>query len=223
MDDQRQPAARLRHEAEEFLLYPGQVLLLGRAAENDIVVLDPKVSRTHAELAWNGTGFTLRDLDSANGTYVNDQRLPATARLLRDGDELRFSKTIMVYELIRVAGFEVPLEVGGGTVTEPLMVPLSPRLVVSAGPDMGNQFPLWGERILIGRNSREATWEIRLSDRSVSRPHAQLERRADDYYLLDLDSANGTRLNGITIEAPNLLNDGDVIEIGETQLTFLLR
>jgi hypothetical protein len=51
-----------------------------------------------------------------------------------------------------------------------------PRLVVSAGPDQGQVFPLWGEVITTGRTSRDATWEIRLTDRAVSRPHARLER-----------------------------------------------
>lgn len=95
-----------------------------------------------------------------------------------------------------------------------------PYLVVSAGPDRGEIFPLWGERTTIGRASRDATWEVRLTDRAVSRPHAQLERTESGYLLLDLNSANGTQLNDVPVEHPLSLHNGDVISVGETRLVF---
>ncbi len=94
-------------------------------------------------------------------------------------------------------------------------------LVVSAGPDLGQEYPLWGEQVLIGRASREATWEIRLTDRSVSRPHARIDKGPGGYTLTDLDSANGTQVNGSPVKAqPVPLRDGDVIMVGETRLVF---
>lgn len=95
-----------------------------------------------------------------------------------------------------------------------------PYLVVSAGPDRGEIFPLWGEQTTIGRASREATWEVRLTDRAVSRPHARIERREDGYMLFDLNSANGTQVNGVLLEGPVELRHGDVISLGETRLLF---
>ncbi len=209
------PVARLRWDIEDRLLLPNQTIRLGRAAENDIVIDDPKISRSHAELEWNGTGFSLLDLGSANGTFVNGQRLVKTPYLLRDGDEIRLGKLLMYYEIMRSESAEpVP-----GKATDPLGH-IGSHLVVSAGPDMGQQYPLWGEVITIGRASREATWEIRLTDRAVSRPHARLEHRDDGFYLLDLQSANGTLLNGVLVDAPIALKDGDVIAVGETSITF---
>lgn len=95
-----------------------------------------------------------------------------------------------------------------------------PCLVVSAGPDRGEKFPLWGEQTTIGRASREATWEVRLTDRAVSRPHARIERSEKGYLLLDLNSANGTQINGMPVDQPVLLRDGDEIGLGETRLVF---
>ncbi len=92
--------------------------------------------------------------------------------------------------------------------------------MVQAGPDTGQQYPLWGEVITIGRASREATWEIRLTDRSVSRPHARLERGAETVQLVDLESVNGTLLNGVQVTDPVPVQDGDVISVGETQLVY---
>jgi pSer/pThr/pTyr-binding forkhead associated (FHA) protein len=68
------PVARLRQpEGGEFLLYPGRTVRLGRSAENDVVLNDPKISRFHAALDWTGSGFAIRDLGSINGTRVNHE------------------------------------------------------------------------------------------------------------------------------------------------------
>ncbi len=223
MEASKQPVARLRWGGQERLLYPEQSVRVGRAAENDIVLDDVRVSRSHAELEWNGSGFSLRDLGSINGTYVNGQRLSNETRLLHDGDEILLSKQMIFYEIVRAEPAEPPpapdSAYSGASGAEPLGQ-MGSYLVVSAGPDMGQEYPLWGETITIGRASREATWEIRLTDRSVSRPHARLEHRDDGFYLVDLQSANGTLLNGVLVQGPTPLRDGDVISVGETRLTF---
>jgi pSer/pThr/pTyr-binding forkhead associated (FHA) protein len=219
MEPNRTPIARILHALGETLLYPTQPVMLGRSGENDIVLDDPKVSRSHAILEWNGLGFTVRDLDSINGTYVNGQRLSASARLLRDGDEIILNEYKLSYEIIRAELHEPPLLDGITAPAEPL-VPKGPRLMVTAGPDLGQEYPLWGEVITIGRASREATWEIRLTDRSVSRPHARLEMRAGQLFLVDLESANGTRLNGALLKRPVPVREGDQISIGETCLLY---
>jgi len=222
MDLLHLPAAQVRYDALVILLYPGQSVKIGRAAENEIVIRDNRVSRVHASLEWNGSGFTLRDLSSANGTFVNGQRLAASARLLRDGDEITLGMQILIYEIARAEPSELPAETA---IIDPGLPPPSrgPRLVVSAGPDQGQEYALWGEVIIIGRASREATWEIRLSDREVSRPHARLERRDGTLFLVDLESANGTLLNGVPLAGPAALDEGDVISIGSTRLTFYPR
>lgn len=219
MDLDRLPAARVRYGALVIPLFPGQSLRIGRAPGNDVVINDARVSRMHAGLEWNGSGFTLRDLDSANGTFVNSQRLAESARLLRDGDEITLGAQTLVYEIARADASELPAETAavenGAT-----LAARGPRLVVTAGPDKGQQYVLWGETIIIGRASREATWEIRLTDREVSRPHACLRRRGAQYTLVDLESANGTRLNGAPLKRSAVLKAGDEIAIGGTCLIF---
>jgi DNA-binding NtrC family response regulator len=60
-----------------------------------------------------------------------------------------------------------------------------------------------------------------LENPTVSARHARLERRREQFILRDLGSRNGTRVNGhLIVEAP--LESGDVIELGQLQLTFLL-
>lgn len=213
METQPSPIARLRLAERQVLLFAGQALSFGRAAENDIILHDPQISRLHAALQWTDSGFAIRDQSSANGTLVNGERLGDAPYLLRDGDTITLSSQTVVFEILRSAVDPVPQMVEQPQRTRP-------ALVVIAGPDMGQTYPLWGETITIGRASHEATWEIRLTDRSVSRPHARLEQSAEGLYLADLESANGTTLNDSPVRQPLLLRDQDVIGVGESKLLF---
>jgi hypothetical protein len=66
------------------------VLRLGRATDNDIVVADQRVSRYHAQLRWLDGGWLLYDLDSTNGTYVDERQLEANhPRLIGPGMVVR--------------------------------------------------------------------------------------------------------------------------------------
>jgi len=70
---------------------------LGRATTNDVVILlDPTVSRLHAVIERYPTGFCVRDLGSANGTFVNGEPVVGEARL-RTGDELRLGSSRLTF------------------------------------------------------------------------------------------------------------------------------
>jgi hypothetical protein len=81
----------------------------------------------------------------------------------------------------------------------------------------GGRFPLRGDLIALGR-AREC--EIHLSDPNVSRRHAEIRSDGGFYAIDDLGSTNGTELNGQRIKHARL-SDGDVIAIGQTELTFV--
>jgi len=72
------------------------VITIGRMPESNIVLADPNVSRNHAEIRPQGTGYVVVDLDSTNGTKVNGMRV--TQQDLHDGDELSFGNTRMRFE-----------------------------------------------------------------------------------------------------------------------------
>jgi DNA-binding NarL/FixJ family response regulator len=70
---------------------------MGRATSNDVVVLlDPSVSRLHAVVERYPTGFCLRDLGSANGTFLNGERVMTEVRL-RAGDEIRLGNSRLTF------------------------------------------------------------------------------------------------------------------------------
>lgn len=70
---------------------------VGRGDENEIVLLDPSVSRAHAIVELDAGEAVVRDLDSTNGTFVNGRRV--SVEPLRDGDVLQFGNTRMRFEI----------------------------------------------------------------------------------------------------------------------------
>jgi len=76
-----------------------------------------------------------------------------------------------------------------------------------------------------GRSERDSAGRllvIRLADRRLSSEHASISLRGDKYVFDDLESKNGSRINGVSVRSAPL-QDGDVIEIGQTFLTFRAR
>jgi pSer/pThr/pTyr-binding forkhead associated (FHA) protein len=57
-------------------------------------------------------------------------------------------------------------------------------------------------------------------DEFASARHARVEPRRDGVWVQDLGSTNGTHVNGVRIDRPRRLTDGDVVRIGETELRF---
>jgi FHA domain-containing protein/zinc ribbon protein len=91
-------------------------------------------------------------------------------------------------------------------------------LVIRAGGGrVGESFALGGERMTIGRRPDS---DVFLDDVTVSRDHALLVRRGEDYYLDDLGSLNGTYVNRRRIES-HRLEDGDELQVGKYKLTYL--
>jgi adenylate cyclase len=78
-----------------FELRPGVPLVLGRALSSDLPVLDPTVSRRHAELQVEGESVSLRDLGSSNGTFVNGIGIPRDQTMrLTPGDRIVFGRVL---------------------------------------------------------------------------------------------------------------------------------
>ena len=91
---------------------------LGRDVSNEIQLQDTEVSRRHAEVRHENNSFSLVDLHSSNGTFVNDE--PVQTRELRSGDRVRVGRTLMIFtgseetdrsnlgDLIHIVGDEFP-------------------------------------------------------------------------------------------------------------------
>ena len=74
----------------------GERATLGRGEECDVLLADPNASRLHAVIEKNRLAYTLRDCDSANGVFVNGQRV--TERLLRRNDLIVIGQTHLLFD-----------------------------------------------------------------------------------------------------------------------------
>ena len=203
-----------------------QLTLLGREFNNDIVIDDERTSRYHAEIHWDHGHVELLDRGSMNGTLVNRQavrgRIP-----LKSGDVLDLGAQRYRLEILSNPGTvdardkpeqEETRKMPGAKARpagddEQQIAPLV--LLGGQQLDTGGRWELSLSVSSIGRD-RERT--ICLPDESVSRLHAQIVRQRVGYFISDLNSRNGTYLNGQPLTAPSLLSPGDVLRIGEIEL-----
>jgi hypothetical protein len=90
----------LRGEADdmgrEFALPSAGVLRIGRGRETDTLLKDRTVSKNHCVIKVSGGQVHLTDTQSAEGTYVNEQRVAQAT--LRPGDQIRIGKTVLLLE-----------------------------------------------------------------------------------------------------------------------------
>ena len=94
-------------------------------------------------------------------------------------------------------------------------------LVICNGGFEGMEYELTSDETLIGRNPKT---DITLLDENISREHAivLLDGETGTYTIEDLQSSNGTKVNGKRIRSAELA-DADEIEIGSTRFRFLLK
>ncbi|WP_433562220.1 FHA domain-containing protein [Nocardia sp. CA-151230] len=214
-----------------YRLRAGGAYNIGRDPTADIVVTDPRVSALHAVLERGSDGWEIEDAHSLNGTFFDGHRVE---RMLIDHDETfnlghakdgaRLSCSLEASPepepdddsggdtmVVPNPGYDLDDEV---TVTK--YEPGLPRRVSRSSPPAAR--PSAVVQILSGmlRIGRAADNDIVVPDLMVSRHHAELQVIAEGKYrVVDLDSHNGTYVNGHRIETADL-SEYDLIGMGHT-------
>ena len=217
---------------------------IGRSPDNDLPVDNLAVSNYHARIYFEGSRLVVEDLDSLNGTFVNDLRVERAT--LHDGDSIWIGK-----HHIRVdatADTAIPWETGRKPASAP-KINETMVLDTKARRDMLQQAAAMGERsqfspgrvkmpTLIVLNGRVDHKEYVLTNkltvigkspmatvrlRGWFKPQvaAQISQRDDGYYLGT--GAKIPSVNGSPIPGPVRLNDGDLIEICGVRMNFVIR
>jgi len=221
---------------------------VGRATDCDLQLVEGHVSRRHAQLRrFDGT-LWVEDLHSANGTFVNGDRVADAWRVFH-GDEIAFDT--MRYQLIGDAPDLTPIRPPGqppdqlevserivdapraetaelahatieaGAIPTPAPTPAAPA---PSGPVLiGRSRPVSGRTfpLAFGRHliGRGPEADIHVSEASVSLSHTELELRPDGAQLVNLISTNGTWVNGAEIHTTRL-SSGDSIRVGRVTFEY---
>jgi pSer/pThr/pTyr-binding forkhead associated (FHA) protein len=108
---------------------------VGRRESCDIQVDNPEVSRQHAYITWNGTRYVVEDLDSANGTFVNEERISGP-HILENGDLLRLGQQVeLAFQVVAQVPSDERLTMMPGAAAPPGGKPVEPV------PAKGKGFP----------------------------------------------------------------------------------
>lgn len=196
-----------------MVLAPG-VTHLGRAEDNDLVLPDIGVSRRHARILVDHDGVVVEDMGSGNGTYVGGRRVEA--HRVQDGDEVLVDPFVLSFQVRPLAEPPRPEPDTARVASAPPQGMANARLVVLSGQRLASSYPLISEPLIMGRSEGR---EIVLFDPAASRKHCRVERRGSRWWLVDMDSANGTYVAGERVREL-ALSSGDRIRIGSTEFRF---
>lgn len=187
---------------------------LGSAAGNDVVLETEGIADSHARLSMEADGLYLRPVDEAD-VYVNGRRIHERTKV-SPGDVVGVHKVQV--RLKRTEGDEA--KAAGGR-DEPSPDPTRVRPAVTdwqlrgvSGDSFGRVVPLQG-RMTVGRGEG---CDIVLEATEVSRQHAALEVDPDGVVVEDLDSSNGSFVNGERVKDKKKAGRGD--EIAFDKLRF---
>jgi pSer/pThr/pTyr-binding forkhead associated (FHA) protein len=205
-------------------------LVIGRDASCDIVIESTEVSRRHAVIANGPAGYVLEDT-SANGVFVNGVRA-GERRTLTRGDVVKIGPAEFRFYADAVKQGDAPppgavhrlYDTAHGI---PSMVPSFPSrptappplatVLVRSGSLRGQRLPIRTPVINIGRAEYN---DLVFSEESVSASHAKLQRREELWVLTDLDSTNGTIVDGDQIRGEVPLMPGSTVRFGDVTVLF---
>src|SRR5256885_410001 len=105
--------------SDVYRLVPGRTVTIGRAGTNQIVIKDERTSRQHAEIFVTRGVWTLRDLDSRNGTFVGEQQVRGDYTLAA-GDVIRIAGCFLAFVQDLTQAFPDPITGSPGVAQLPM-------------------------------------------------------------------------------------------------------
>jgi predicted component of type VI protein secretion system len=216
-------------------------LTIGRKPDNDIIIDNLAVSGHHAKIVLQGSVYTIEDLQSTNGTFVNAKRIVTTA--IRHNDEILVGQHALVFLHPEAAVAAPPPAAAPQRIDSDATVVIAPRadapaaepelpasfppakaptagfLRVIEGKSAQNEYPLSGLLTYIGKSESAA---IRIKGLFAPDIAALVSKRPAGYLLTAVKDGY-PKLNGKTVSGQLELKDGDLIEVGGLKLLFQLK
>ncbi|MFO7584041.1 MAG: FHA domain-containing protein [Anaerolineales bacterium] len=194
--------------------------IIGREESIEVLVNLENISRKHLRVSKGDSGYIIEDLNSSNGTYVNDVRIEKPHQI-KDGDRIALGPDFEMRVVIPIVqqgdatAFMSPPVGTDKTLVGfemPAVPAIPPSLIIHESGKEPRVVTLTMERLRIGRKEDN---DIVLDNRFVSRYHAELEKRGQDYYIIPTPGvSNPLLLDGRPVMEPARLHHGTKIRFG---------
>src|SRR5881396_2964975 len=230
-------------DGREYVI-TGASLVFGREAGSDVVVVGKDVSRRHAEIVQTPRGYLLVD-SSTNGSFVNEERVEGQ-RILARADVIRIGEEQFRFyaDAAPAAGPPPPPPppprapprpaagppppppppqgpAASAPQAAPPASPIAPAplasFLVRSGALIGQRLQVKTPVANIGRADYN---DLVIPDPSVSTSHAKLQRREGVWVLVNLESTNGSFVDGERVKGDAPLAPGATVRLGDVQLVF---
>lgn len=239
---QRGPAAWLDGVGRSYEVAANGTLI-GRGSGQGIDLDDPAISTEHAIIRYEDGVWMLYDLASANGTFLDEERILAPAQL-SEGARIQAGATVLRFRTRANAaaprGARAPVRPasqGGAAAGGTQVLPQGPVaaadehqadettvlpqevawLLVTEGPHAGLSAGVAPGALMVGRQPTAGGMQLP-DDDAASREHLLIRATGTGMTLRDLGSTNGTMLNGSRISGEVALQVGDTIRLGATTI-----
>ena len=224
---------------QEFRLQKGHSLTIGRRKNNDVVIENLAVSGHHAKIDSVADGFVLVDLQSKNGSFVNEQLI--NSHWLKNEDVISIGKHSLVFFY---SEDEVMPDNDSDEMEKTMVIDTSqhrnmmkknnskipkPRTKSNKNEILGVLAYLAGGNGKIKLNGKitklgkHPTSDIVVKGLFVGRTSVTISRRPDGFYLSYVGGLSRPKLNDKTVKQSAILNDLDIIDIGSTKLQFFIQ
>ena len=220
----------------EFSIGAGQSLTIGRKQGNQIQIENLAVSGHHAKIDAVGDGFLITDLQSKNGSFVNNEL--STRHWLKNGDRITIGKHVI--EFVYGPGETPPAEEAGGMAEtmvmdtngyHDLMAKSSPKVstpavtketigVLSYLVGGTGEVELTKKITKIGKNSAS---DIVVGGLMMGQTACTISHRPNGYSLAYVEGMTKPKVNGEAVKESVMLKEFDKIEIGGVKLQFIFK
>ncbi|XLS29595.1 FHA domain-containing protein [Flavobacteriaceae bacterium M23B6Z8] len=194
---------------QNFPIEEGEILTIGRKGHgNHLEIDDSSASRQHGEIRLaNGSCF-IKDTNSLNGIYINDQRIEPDIWLeIKTGDHIKIVSEI--------------LELTSKDDLNSINESIGKAKPTFAEENLSNDFKSFIQKNKVVKIGRTSSNELVLDDPTVSREHAKISYENGQFWVEDLGSTNKTQVNGKELSTKRSLKDSDEITISFFAINLL--
>ena len=189
---------------------------IGKSKSNDIVLPQEDISRFHAVIAKKQKEWVITDTFSKTGVLGNDERVEGQA-VIEDGDIITIGTIPLKFLCAEALSDELKTQIRNEAAQMNNQVNRNIAYAVLVDAKTRRPIYLRKKDVLIGRGDES---DIQINLDTVSGRHARIHLTSRGWALSDLNSHNGTKLNGRYITEPQLIFDMDMITFGDRVFIF---